>query len=80
MNQRVASTLDDFLAEENLLAEAESIAIKRIVALQLQPRMTEQQLTRTELARRLGTSRSALDRLLDLDNASVTLLASERAA
>ena len=52
----------------------------RVVAFQLQQRMTEQQLTKAELARRMGTSRSALDRLLDPDNASVTLLTLERAA
>jgi predicted XRE-type DNA-binding protein len=78
MNQHIGSTLDDFLAEEDLLAEA--VAIKRVVAFQLRQRMTEQQLTKAELARRMGTSRSALDRLLDPDNASVTLLTLERAA
>lgn len=80
MNEHIGSTLDDFLAEEELHAEAEAIAIKRVVAFQLQQRMTEQQLTKAELARRMGTSRSALDRLLDPDNASVTLLTLERAA
>jgi predicted XRE-type DNA-binding protein len=80
MNQHIGSTLDDFLAEEDLLAEAEAVAIKRVVAFQLRQRMTEQQLTKAELARRMGTSRSALDRLLDPDNASVTLLTLERAA
>ena len=80
MNEHIGSTLDDFLAEEELHAETEAIAIKRVVAFQLQQRMTEQQLTKAELARRMGTSRSALDRLLDPDNASVTLLTLERAA
>jgi antitoxin HicB len=55
-------------------------AVKRLVAFQLQQCMTEQKLTKAELARRMGTSRSALDRLLDPDNASVTLLNLERAA
>jgi predicted XRE-type DNA-binding protein len=80
MNQHIGSTLDEFLATEDLLAEAEATAIKRVIAFQLKQRMTEQQLSKAELARRMGTSRSALDRLLDPDNASVTLLTLERAA
>jgi DNA-binding Xre family transcriptional regulator len=42
--------------------------------------MTEQNLNKTQLARRMGTSRSALERLLDPENPSVTLLTLERAA
>jgi antitoxin HicB len=80
MNQQIGSTLDELLAEEDLLAEEEAMAVKRLVAFQLQQRMTEQNLTKAELIRRMGTSRSALDRLLDPDNASVTLLTLERAA
>lgn len=57
-----------------------TVAIKRVIAFQLQQKMADQQLSKTELARRMGTSRSALERLLDPDNASVTLLTLERAA
>lgn len=56
------------------------MAIKRVVAFQLQQQMTERNLTKAELARRMGTNRSALDRLLDPDSASGTLLTLERAA
>jgi hypothetical protein len=56
MNQAIGSTLDELLAEDDLLAEAEAIAVKRVVAFQLQPRMTEQNLVKAELARRMGTS------------------------
>jgi len=76
MNKHMGTSLDSFLADEGLLAESEAIAIKRVVAFQLQ----QQQLTRAELARRMGASRGALDRLLDPDNPSVTLLTLERAA
>ena len=55
-NQAIGSTLDELLAEGDLLAEAEAIAVKRVVAFQLQQRMTEQNLTKAELARRMGTS------------------------
>jgi DNA-binding Xre family transcriptional regulator len=42
--------------------------------------MTERQLSKTALARIMRTSRSALDRLLDPENASVTLLTLESVA
>jgi len=35
--------------------------------------MSEENLGKTEMARRMDTSRSALDRLLDPENSSVTL-------
>jgi antitoxin HicB len=35
-NSHVGSSLDDFLAEENLLVEANEMAIKRVIAWQLQ--------------------------------------------
>jgi hypothetical protein len=69
-----------FIANEHLLAEAEATAIKRVVAFQPTQYLIEQQFSKAGLARRRGTSRSPLDRLLDPDNASVTLVALERAA
>lgn len=78
--QHIGSSFDDFLDEEDLLAEAEAIAAKRVIAFQLQALMKKQKLSKTQLARRMKTSRSALERLLDPDNASVTLLTLERAA
>jgi len=74
------SSFDDFLEEEGLLAEAEAVAIKRVIAWQIRKLMEEQRLSKAEMARRMGTSRSALERLLDPENASVTLLTLERAA
>ncbi len=80
MNRHIGSSFDDFLEEEGLLAEAEAVAAKRVIAFQIREMMEEQQLTKVELARRMQTSRSALDRLLDPANPSVTLLTLERAA
>lgn len=80
MSKHIGSNFDDFLEEEGLLAEAEAIAVKRVIAFQLGELMKEQKLTKTQLAKRMGTSRSSLERLLDPDNASVTLLTLERAA
>ena len=80
MNRHIGGSFDDFLEEEGLLAEAEAVAAKRVVAFQIRKLMEEQKLTKAALARRMNTSRSALDRLLDPNNPSVTLLTLERAA
>jgi len=80
MNQYTGSDFDEFLAEEGILEEVTARAHKRLLALQLQDVMEATQLTKTELAERMQTSRSQLDRLLDPDNTSVTLDSLERLA
>jgi len=63
MNKKhLGSTLDDFLAEEGRLAEAEAVAAKRVLAFQIAQLMEEQQLSKAEMARRMSTSRAAVDR------------------
>jgi antitoxin HicB len=69
----IGSDFDDFLAEEGLLTEVETVAIKRVIAYQLEQLMQEQHLSKTEMSRRMKTSRAALERLLDPANPSVTL-------
>ena len=80
MSKYIGTSFDDFLEEEGVLAEAEAIAAKRVLAFQLKELMKAQKLNKTQLAKRMKTSRSALERLLDPDNPSVTLLTLERAA
>lgn len=80
MSKHIGSSFDDFLNEEGVFAEAEAIAVKRVIAYQLEVRMKEQKLSKTQMAKRMKTSRAALERLLDPDNPSVTLLTLERAA
>ena len=80
MNKHIGSRFDDFLEVEDRLAETEAVAIKRVIAWQIERLMTEEGLTKSEMARRMGTSRSPLERLLDPSNPSVTLLTIERAA
>ena len=79
-NRHLGNNFDDFLNEEGLLADAEAVAIKRVVAFQVTQLMKKQRLSKTDMARRMKTSRSALDRLLDPHNGSVTLQTLERAA
>lgn len=78
--QNLGSNFDDFLAEEGLLQDATAVAVKRYIAYQLQQKMSEEHLSKSEMAKRMATSRSALDRLLDPENTSVTLQTLQSAA
>jgi DNA-binding Xre family transcriptional regulator len=79
-HKNIGSNLDDFLQEEGILAEVERAAIKEVVASQILNLMSEQKISKVEMSRRMGTSRSALDRLLDPSNASVSLKTLDKAA
>lgn len=80
MNKHIGSSLNDFLAEENLLVESELVAIKRILAAQVEQAMHDKHMSKTTMAKKMGTSRSALERLLDAKNTSITLYTLEKAA
>ncbi|OGP74629.1 MAG: Fis family transcriptional regulator [Deltaproteobacteria bacterium RBG_16_49_23] len=79
-NKHLGSNFDDFLEEEDLRAETEAAAIKRVVAYQIEMEMKRAKLTKSAMAEKMRTSRSALDRLLDPANVSITLQTLERAA
>jgi DNA-binding Xre family transcriptional regulator len=79
-NPHIGSSLDDFLQQEGLYEDATNFAVKRVLAWQLEKAMSEQGLTKTEMAHRMGTSRAHLDRLLDPTNDKVQLDTVERAA
>jgi len=79
-NKHTGSSFDDFLEEEGVLAETEAIAVKRVIAFQLEEEMKARNLSKSAFARSMKTSRAALDRLLDPENPSVTLLTLENAA
>jgi len=79
-NPHLGSNFDDFLAEEGMLPDVESVAIKRVLAFQIAQMIEQQNISKSEMARRMNTSRSSLDRLLDPENDSVTLQTLERAA
>ncbi len=74
------STFDSFLEEQGIREEVEAVAIKRVLAWQLERAMQQQQKTKQAMAKQLRTSRSQLDRLLDPRNISVTLDTITRAA
>ena len=72
-DRHTGSTFDSFLEEENLLHEAELIAVKRVFAWQLEKAMKAQRVSKRGMAKRLKTSRSQVDRLLDPTYVGVTL-------
>jgi len=78
--EHLGSDFDDFMAEEGLLAEAEAVAIKRVIAFQIAELMKARNLSKSAMAERMDTSRTMVDRLLDSADGSVTLRTLERAA
>ncbi|OEZ58581.1 XRE family transcriptional regulator [Duganella sp. HH105] len=80
--QNIGSSFDDFLIEEGALEDATAVAVKRVIAWQIAQAMKKQKMSKTSLAEKMHTSRASLNRLLDENDASLTLttLASAAAA
>ena len=79
-NPRLGSTLDDFLKSEGMFEEFQAIAIKEVIAWQLQQAMTDKKLSKNKMAELMQTSRAQLDRVLDPEAGNVTLETLQRAA
>ncbi|NEP52082.1 MAG: XRE family transcriptional regulator [Moorea sp. SIO3C2] len=79
-NPYIGSSLDELLEEDNILADVEAVALKRVLAWQIEQAMLEKGLTKTEMTKVMKTTPAALDLLLDPNNTSVTLNTIERAA
>ena len=79
-NPYTGSSFDDFLQEEGLYEECTAIAVKRVLARQLEEEMKRQNLTKTEMARLMQTSRAQLDRLLDPEKTGVSIETITKAA
>ena len=78
--KRIGGDFEEFLRDEGILEDAEAVAAKRVIAFQIAQEMERAHVSQSELARRMKTSRSAVERLLDPANPSVTLSTLERAA
>ena len=80
--QNIGSDFDDFLAEEGMLEAVTAVAVKRVIAWQIEQEMSAQNMTKTAMAKKMRTSRASLNRLLDENDTSLTLttLASAAAA
>ena len=80
INPHIGSDFDQFLEEEGILQEVEIVAAKRVIAWQIAEIMKKEQISKTAMAARMGTSRAVLDRLLDPENTGVTLKTLGKAA
>jgi transcriptional regulator with XRE-family HTH domain len=73
MNKHIGSDFDDFLSEQGLVEEVSAAALKRVIAWQIAEVMKAQRITKKKLAERMHTSRTAVDRALDQNDAGMTL-------
>ena len=79
-NKHIGSNFDDFLAEDNQLDEATAIAVKRVIAWQIEQAMQSAGVNKSALAQRMHTSRTVVDRILDATDTGLTLDTMTRAA
>ena len=80
INSHRGGDFSDFLAEEGIRPEVEVLALKRVLALELQQILEQEHITKTQLASRMKTSRASLDRILDPSNPSLTVATLGKAA
>jgi hypothetical protein len=73
------TTLDEFLAKEQIREAVKAEAVTRVVAWQLGKEMERQGITKSQLAERMHTSRAQVDRILKAKG-NVTLESLQRAA
>ena len=78
--KHIGSSFDDFLKEESIFEHSSAVAVKRVIAWQIEQEMIKQKLTKTLMAKKMHTSRAALNRLLDESDTSLTLLTLTSAA
>jgi predicted XRE-type DNA-binding protein len=79
-NPRIGTSFEDFLREEGRLEVATALAVKRVLAWQLEQAMKKANVSQAEMARRMNTSRAVIRRLLDANDPSITLATISRAA
>jgi hypothetical protein len=79
-NPHIGSAFSDFLKEEGLYEECTAVALKRVLAWQIEQEMKRQGITKSAMATQMHTSRAQLDRLLDPEKVGVSLEIMQRAA
>ena len=79
-NPRTGSRFDDFLKADGIFEEVQAKALKRALAEKLEETMHAAKLTKLDMAKKMATSRSQLDRILDPGNISLQLDTLIRAA
>ena len=73
LKPNMKSDFDEFLKEDGIYDDVNDIAIKRIIAYQLEQEMKKQNITKTKMAQLMNTSRAVVSRLLNPTHTSLTL-------
>ena len=79
-NKHIGSDFDVFLTEQGGLEEATAIAVKRVIEWQIEQAMQTTGVNKSALAKRMHTSRTVVDRMLDATDTGLTLETMTRAA
>ena len=79
-NRHLGSSFDEFLRSEGLYEEVTTLAWKRVLSWEVTAAMKKEGISKSEMAKRMGTSRSQLERLLDPENPNVLLDTVQKAA
>ncbi|MDR0501963.1 MAG: helix-turn-helix domain-containing protein [Treponema sp.] len=61
----IGQNFDEFLKEQDIFDEVNELAAKKIITYQLKQAMQEQNLTKSAIAKKMKTSRVAIDNILD---------------
>src|SRR5260370_41365682 len=80
MSKHVGSRFEDFLASEGILEYVQLLAVKKVIAQVFRKTMERERVTRSALARRMQTSRTLVNRLLDPTDTGVTLATLSKAS
>ncbi|MGO4438466.1 Fis family transcriptional regulator [Rhizobium sp. RAF56] len=76
----IGSSFESFLEEEGILDEVDELAIKKVIAWQMERNIAERGMSKTEFADAMKTSRTQVNRLLDPVNTSISMHTLCRAA
>ncbi len=72
-NPHFGKTLNEFLEEEGMLEHTQAVALKRMIAYRINDLLKQANVSQAELARRMGTSKAAINRLLNPNNTSLSI-------
>jgi predicted XRE-type DNA-binding protein len=72
-HKHVGSSLDDLLESDGTLEQAEAEALKRVIVWQIQQAMGNTGVNKSQLAHKMHTSRTVVNRLLDEKDTGVTI-------
>lgn len=76
----IGGSLEDFLEEIGEREEIYGEAIKRVLTWQIEDARKKQSISKSDMAARMGTSRTQVNRVLDPQNVTVSLDTLDRAA